>query len=115
MVLKTLHQQKEANYRGISKLPIHTNCRTVLMNGAAFLNLQTMAPANMEEPNKSVTMVIDGKMFLVQAAAPFGIIQPDNLIFPMLTFMTITKTIFKIVLVYQYCLILFGSFPTFKL
>ena len=53
-------------------------------------------------------MVIGGKMFLGQAGAAFGIIQRENTIFRMLTFITLTKRIFKVLSGYavtvQYCL-----------
>ena len=53
-------------------------------------------------------------MFLGLAAAAFGLIQHDNTIFHMLTFITLTKTLKDlqgIVRVCHDCLNLFGTFP----
>ena len=41
-------------------------------------------------------MVIEGKTFFAEAAAALGIIQRDNIIFHMLTFISLIKRIFMV-------------------
>ena len=87
------------------------------MKGAALLNLLIMATANTK--NRSKRGRNNGnrwKMFHRQAAAAFGIIKRDSTIFHMLTFISLTKKIFKALSgVCRDYLIVFGTFPLFKL
>ena len=66
------------------------------MTCVALLNVQIMAPANTKGQSKQGHN--DGgrwKMFLGQVASAFGIIQHVSTIFRMLTFVTLTKRVFK--------------------
>ena len=62
----------------------------------SFLNVQIMAPANMKDLSKQGPNDRGRwKMFLGQVAAALGIIQRVSTIFRILTFVTLTKRVFK--------------------